>query len=131
MQKKESPGTNLNFGDSSTKLKSEHLDAYEGAYAEIVSSNTFDEDMDLSTTYLGQMDMTRDIEVKAEEYFPTTACGYTNRKLLDGTECGILVDTCASKSYMFKSYCMRCKSLHSLPSSLLPQPEFKLAMGNT
>ena len=36
-------------------------------------------------------------------------------KLLDGTECDILVDTGASKSYMSKSYFMRCKSLHSLP----------------
>ena len=59
--------------------------------------------------------MTRDIEVKAEEGFPITAHGYTNGKLLDGTECGILVDTGIRKSYMSKSYYMRCKSLHSLP----------------
>ena len=30
-------------------------------------------------------------------------------------ECDILVDTGASKSYMSKSYFMRCKCLHSLP----------------
>ena len=59
--------------------------------------------------------MTRDMEVKAEENFPITACGYTKGKLLDGTECGILVDTGMSKSYMSTSYFMRCKSLHSLP----------------
>ena len=35
--------------------------------------------------------------------------------MLDGTECDILVDTGASKSYMSKSYFLRCKSLHSLP----------------
>ena len=40
---------------------------------------------------------------------------YTKGKLLDGTECDILVDTGVSKSYMSKSYFMRCKSLHSLP----------------
>ena len=40
----------MNFGDSSTKLKIEYLDVYEGIYAEIVSSNRFDEDTDLSTT---------------------------------------------------------------------------------
>ena len=34
---------------------------------------------------------------------------------MDGTECDILVDTGTSKSYMSKSYFMRCKSLHSLP----------------
>ena len=59
--------------------------------------------------------MTRDMEVKAEENFPITACGYTKGKLLDGTKCDILVDTGVSKSYMSKSYFMRCNSLHSLP----------------
>ena len=93
LQEKESLSTNLNFGNSSTKLKSEYLDMYERIYAEIVSSNRFDEDTDLSTTYLGQMDMTRDMEVKTEENFPITACGYTKEKLLDGTECDILMDT--------------------------------------
>ena len=59
--------------------------------------------------------MTRGTEVKAEENFPITSCGYTKGKLLDGTECDILVDTGVSKSHMSKSYFMRCKSLHSLP----------------
>ena len=88
---------------------------YEGVYAEIIGLNRFDKDIDLSTTYLGQIDMTRDMEVKAEENFPITACGYTKGKLIDGMECDILVDTGASKSYMSKSYFMRCKCLHSLP----------------
>ena len=39
--------------------------------------------MDLSVTYLGQVDMARDIEVKAEENFPITVQGYTKGKLLD------------------------------------------------
>ena len=65
--------TDLNFGSSSTKLKSEYLDMYEGIYAEIVSSNRFDEDTDLSTTYLGQTEMMRDMEIKAKENFPITA----------------------------------------------------------
>ena len=70
---------------------------------------------DLSTMYLGQIDMTRDKEVKAEENFPITTHGYMKGKLIDGTECDILVDTGTSKSYMSKSYLMTCKCLHSLP----------------
>ena len=35
--------------------------------------------------------------------------------MLDGTECQLLLDTGASKSFMSKSYYMNCKSLHSLP----------------
>ena len=34
---------------------------------------------------------------------------------MDGTECQIVLDTGASKSFMSRSYCMCCKSLHSLP----------------
>ena len=73
LQEKESLNTDLNFGNSSNKLKSEYLDMYKGIYSEVVSSNRFDEDTDLSTTYLGQTDMTRDTEVKAKEKFPITA----------------------------------------------------------
>ena len=36
-------------------------------------------------------------------------------KLLDNTECSMLIDTGASKSYISKSYYMQCKSLHILP----------------
>ena len=48
--------------------------------------------------------MTRDKTIKAEEKFPISGQGYTNGKLLDNTECSILIDTGASKSYMSKSY---------------------------
>ena len=41
--------------------------------------------------------------------------GNTTAKLLDGTECQILLDTRASKSFMSKSHYLHCKSCHSLP----------------
>ena len=63
----------------------------------------FDESTDLSTTYLGKMDKTRGMIIKAEEKFLISGQGYTNGKLLDHTECNMLVDTGASKSYMSKS----------------------------
>ena len=115
MQEKELLNADVNFGGSPDRLKAEYLDVYEGVYAKIVSTDRFDEDMDLSTMHLGQLNMTRNAEVKAEEHFPITALGYTKGKLLDNTECDILVDTGASKLYMSKSYSMKCKSLHSLP----------------
>ena len=59
--------------------------------------------------------MTRDMIIKAEEKFPICGQGYTYGKLLDNTECSILIDTGTSKSYMSKSYYMQCKSLHALP----------------
>ena len=59
--------------------------------------------------------MTRNQVIKAEEKFPISGQGYMHGKLLDNTECSILIDTGASKSYMSKSYYMQCKPLHTLP----------------
>ena len=71
----------MNFGNSPEYLKADYLDVYEGIYKEVISTDKFDEDTDISTTYLGQVDMTRDTEVKAEETFPMTARGYTRGQL--------------------------------------------------
>ena len=59
--------------------------------------------------------MMRDTKVKAEARFPITGQGFASGKLLDGTECQILLDTGTTKSYMSKSYYLRCKTLHLLP----------------
>ena len=59
--------------------------------------------------------MSRKTEVKAEESFAMNAGGHTRGELLDGTECEILIDTSVSKSYMSKSYYMKCKILHPMP----------------
>ena len=69
-------------------------------HAEISQVTKFDESTDLSTTYLGKTDMTREYVIKAEEKFPISGQGYMNSKLLDQTECSILIDMGASKSYM-------------------------------
>ena len=37
-------------------------------------------------------------------------------QILEGTECQVLSDTGASKSFMSKSHYLHCKSLHSLPT---------------
>ena len=41
--------------------------------AEVISTDRFDEDTNLSTTYVGLVDITRSIEVKAEENCPIAA----------------------------------------------------------
>ena len=70
LQEKELLSADVNFGRSPEKLKAEYLDIYKGVYAKVISTDRFDEDADLSTTYLGQVDMIRSTEVKAEEIFP-------------------------------------------------------------
>ena len=105
----------IDFSGMSEKVKSDYLDVYDGVYAKVISTNRFDEDTDLSTTYLGQIGMSRKTEVKAKESLAMNAADHTRGELLDGTECEILIDTGASKSYMSKSYYMQCKSLHAMP----------------
>ena len=75
----------------------------------------FDENSDLSTAYLGRIDMTRLDKIKAEKRIPISEQGYTVGKLLDGMECQILFDMGVSKSFMSKTQYLRCKSLPSLP----------------
>ena len=53
----------------------------------MVYANKFNENSDLSTTYLGQTKMTRDTKIKAEERFPITGQGFASGKLLNGMEC--------------------------------------------
>ena len=97
----------------------EYLDVYEGIQSEILNTTRFDENSDLSTTYLGKADRSKNNKIKAQEAFPISEQGYTRGKLLDGTECQILLDTGASKSFMSKPCYMHCKSLHSLPKFTL------------
>ena len=88
---------------------------YEGTQSEILNATRFDENTDLSTTYLGKADRSQNKKIKAEESFPLSEQWYTIGKLLDGAECQILLDTGASKLFMSKSYYMCCQSLYSLP----------------
>ena len=105
----------IDFGLYPDITKARYLDVYEDIYAEMVYASNFDKNSDLSTMYLGQTNMTRNTRIKAEERFPITGQGFASGKLLDGTECQILLVTGATKSYMSKSYYLQCKTLHALP----------------
>ena len=106
----------VDFGGNSQNLQTEYLDVYEGIQSDIVSSNRFDENSDISMTYLGKIGQEEhQNKLKAEESFPISENGYTLGRLLDGMKCQLLLDTGASKSFMSKSLHMYCKSLHTLP----------------
>ena len=115
LKEKEMLNTSIDFKGISEKLKSDYLDVYDGVYTEIINTNRFDEDVDLSTTYLGQAEMSRKTEVRGEESFAMNAAAHTRGELLDGTQCDILIDTGTSKSDMSKSYYMHCRSVHMMP----------------
>ena len=104
----------IDFGLYPDIIKSRYLGIYEGVYSEMVYANKFNENSDLSMMCLGQTKMMRDTKIKAEERFPITDQECASGKLLDGTECQILLDTGTTKSYMSKSYCLWCKTIHAL-----------------
>ena len=96
------------------------MDMYEGIQSEIVSATRFDENFDLSIMSLERIDKENKNKLRAEESFPISEHGYTSGRLLadtecQPTECQLLLDAGASKSFMSKSLYMHCKLLHLLP----------------
>ena len=123
--KEEEESVELDLGNTLLKLCKEYLDVYEGIKSEIINTTRFDENSDLSTTYLGRSNKTISDKLKAEASFPISEHGHTLGRLLDGTECQLLLDTGASKSFISKSFYMQCKSLHSLPEFTSKHREYK------
>ena len=103
----------LDFGTAPQKLQEEYMDIYEGILSEVVSSNRFNKNSDISTSYMGRVNKEIQNKLKAEESFPISEHGYNLGRLLDGTECQLLLVTGTSKSFMSKSFYMQCKSPHS------------------
>ena len=80
---------------------------YDGVRSEVLYTMRFDENSELSTTYLSRIDMTRSDNIKVEERFTISEQGYTVGKLLDGTTFQILLETGASKSFIPKMHYLR------------------------
>ena len=119
----------MDFGEGPEIMKSRYLDVYDDVYAEVVMTSRFDENVDLSTMYLGRIDMKREEVMKAEESFPISEQGFVMGKLMNSEECQILLDTAVSKSYMSKSYYLKCKSLHRLPKFTLKTQRIQVGNG--
>ena len=103
---------------------------YEEIQSDIVSSSRFDENSNISMTYLGEIGQEESQDkLKAEESFPISESGYTLGRLLDGTKCQLLLDTGASKSFMLKSFYMHCKSLHTLPKFVASTQKIQVGNG--
>ena len=115
MNKEGGERIDIDFGESLEVMRSRYMDVYDNVYAVVVIISRFDENVDLSTMYLGRIDMKREEVLKAEESFPISEQGFVMGKLINGEECQILLDTGASKSYMSKSCYLRCQLLHNLP----------------
>ena len=115
----------IDFGPTPNVLREEYLDIYEGIHSEIVNTTRFDENSDISTTYLGRSDRSKNDKLKAEESFPISEQGYMLWKLLDGTECNyfwIQVEanhSCQNHSTCIVSHFMLCQNLLLLYNILI------------
>ena len=100
----------VDFGTVPQNSQEEYLDVYKGIQSDIVISSRFDDNSDISTTYLGKIEHKESQDkLKAVESFPISENGYTLGRILDGTKCQLLLDIGASKSFMSKSFYMQCK----------------------
>ena len=115
MGKEEGERMDIDFGESPNVLKDKYMDMYEDIFEEVVTTNRFDENVDLSTTYLRKIGMKWEDIMKAEESFPISEQGFVMGRILNGEECQILLDMGASKSYMSKSCYLMCKALYDFP----------------
>ena len=82
---------------------------YGETQSEVISRTRFDENSDLSTPYLGRVDITRVSKIKVEERFSISEQGYTVGKPLDGAQHLTLLDTGARKSLMSMTHYLHCK----------------------
>ena len=119
----------IDFGPTLDVLKEEYLNVYEGIQSQIVNTIRFDENSDLSITYLGKSDRSKNDKFKAEESVSISEQAYTLGKLLGRTECQLILDTGARKSFMSKSFYMHCKSLHSLPKFASKTQRIQVGIG--
>ena len=57
MRKEEGKKLEMDFGESPEVMKSRYMDVFDDVYAEVIMTSRFDENVDLSITYLGRKDM--------------------------------------------------------------------------
>ena len=101
------------------------MDVYEGIHSDIVSSNRFDENSDISTTYMGRIENRGNQDkLRAEESFPILESGYTLGRLLDGTKCQLLLNRGVSKSFEIILHAMQITP--HLTKVHLPHKGYKL-----
>ena len=105
----------IDFDPMTEELQPGYLYRCEDVKAKIHYISQFDESSDLSTAYLGEGEMSRENALKAQKQFSPTDQSTTMGTSLDGTDCKLLLDNGASKSFMSKQYYLRNNCLHGLP----------------
>ena len=98
-----------------TSLMKDFMDKFDSVTTKINTSGSFQDNRDVSTTYLGSDVIQKQDHFTPEVKFPITSTSHTWGQLVGGNTMNILMDTGASKCYMSRAYFERNKMLHGLP----------------
>ena len=124
---KESPYKNMNnspiysrFTEESNMLCEDLSDLWQERYEEVscnlYTRNEFDDNSDVSTTYLGYHKSNGEERTfPVDNHIPIDGRGVTEAFLMDNTPMKLFFDSGASRSYLSKKYYDANKSLHKLP----------------
>ena len=105
----------VDFGPTPYVLREEYLDV-RNPFRNSEYHTRFDENSDLSTTYLGKSDRSKNDKLKAEESFPISEHGYTSVKLLEQNVNYFWIQvqancSCQNHSTCIVSHFMLCQNL--------------------
>ena len=95
--------------------QSDFLTHYPDIVAELHINRSYDDLLDISTTYLGPDLVQSNHVFNPEPTFPIAHNCHTDGNLLGGGKLDILLDTGASKSYMSKAFYLNNHHLHKFP----------------
>ena len=113
-----------------TPIVTDYLDQYDAISNKLHDTRSFHDNRDISTTYLGKENITRETEFSPEASFPINVKSHTTGRTIQGDKVDLLLDTGASKSYMSKSYYMNHPVLHSLPKYQTHIKNLQVGNGN-
>ena len=103
------------FIDFNDLEQSDFLTHYPDIVAELNINRSYDDLLDVSTTYLGPDLVQSNHVFNPEPTFPIAHNCHTDGELLGGGKLDILLDTGASKSYMSKAFYLNNPHLHKFP----------------
>ena len=106
------------------------LDQFDSISTKINNTGEFQDNRDVSTTYLGTDVISKKDHFTPEVKFPITSTSHTWGQLVGGSTMSILLDTGASKCYMSRAYFERNNLLHNLPRLKSTIKSLRVGNGN-
>ena len=106
------------------------LDQFDSISTKINNTGEFQDNRDVSTTYLGTDVISKKDHFTPEVKFLITSTSHTWGQLVGGSTMSILLDTGASKCYMSRAYFERNKLLHNLPRLKSTIKSLRVGNGN-